>query len=119
MRPARRYAGLLIAGLVALALASGSGAADSDAISGEGLVLEKNVAQGTVTLEGQVVLQVRESTRIVGANGQRITLRELPVARRVSGLIEASSAAAVRYQGRREGGKNLAEEIHVGVQPPQ
>jgi len=119
MASARRYAGMLVIGLMALALAGTAGAAASDAIHGEGLVQEKNVAMGTVTLEGQIVLQVRDSTRIVAANGRRITLRELPVARRVSGLIEASAEATVRYQGRRVGGENLAEEIRVGVQLPQ
>ena len=119
MSSARRSAGILVIGLVVLALAGVAGAARGDAIAGEGLVLEKNVAQGTVTLEGQIVLQVRDSTRILAANGRRITLLELPVARRVSGLIEASSNATVRYQGRRVGGENLAEEIRVGVQLPQ
>ena len=116
MSTLRRCAGMLVTGLLILTLA---GPAAAETISGEALVLEKNVAQGTVTLEGQIVLQVRDSTRIVAANGRRITLRELPVARRVSGLIEASAEATVRYQGRRVGGENLAEEIRVGVQLPQ
>ncbi len=119
MDSARRYAGMLVIGLMALALAGAAGAAATDAIYGEGLVLEKNLARGNVTLEGQIVLQVSDSTRIVAANGRRITLAELPVARRVSGLIEASSGATVRYQGRRVGGENLADEIRVGVQLPQ
>jgi hypothetical protein len=119
MASTRSSAGILVIGLMALALVVSVGAAATDAIYGEGVVVEKNVAQGTVTLEGQIVLEVGESTRIVAANGRRITLAELPVARRVSGLIEASADATVRYQGRRVGGENLAEEIRVGVQLPQ
>ena len=119
MNSARRYAGMLVIGLVALALAGTAGAAATDAIWGEGLVVEKDVTAGTVTLGGQIVLQVRESTRIVAANGRRITLAELPVARRVSGLPELSADAMVRYQGRRVGEKNLADELRVGVGPPQ
>jgi len=119
MSSARRSAGMLVIGLVVLALAGVAGAATADAIAGEGLVLEKNVARGTVTLDGQVVLQVRDSTRILAANGRRITLLELPVARRVSGLPELSADATVRYSGRRVDGKNLADEIRVGVQPPR
>lgn len=119
MSSARRSAGMLVIGLVVLALAGVAGATAADTIAGEGLVLEKNVARGTVTLDGQIVLQVRDSTQILAANGRRITLLELPVARRVSGLPELSPDATVRYSGRRVNGKNLADEIRVGVQLPQ
>ena len=119
MSSARRSVGMLIIGLVVLALAGAVGAATGEAISGEGLVVEKNLAQGTVTLSGQMVLEVRDSTRIVARDGRRITLLELPVARRVSGLPELSADATIRYQGRRVNGKNLADQIRVGVQPPQ
>jgi hypothetical protein len=110
---------MLVIGLLVLALAGVAGTATAEAIWGEGLVLEKDVAHGTVSLGGQIVLQVRESTRIVGANGRRITLADLPVARRVSGIAELSADATVRYQGRRVGGENLADEIRVGVEPPR
>jgi len=119
MSSARRSAGILVIGLVVLALAGFAEAATADAIAGEGLVVEKNVARGTVTLSGQIVLEVRESTQILAANGRPITLLELPVARRVSGLPELSPDATVRYSGRRVGGKNLADQIRVGVQLPQ
>jgi hypothetical protein len=110
---------MLVTGLLILTLAGVAGAETTESIRGEDLVLEKDVALGTVTLGGQIVLQVRESTRIVAANGRRITLAELPVARRVSGLAELSADATVRYQGRRVGGENLADEIRVGVEPPR
>jgi hypothetical protein len=111
---------MLVIGLVVLALAGVvSAAATTEAISGEGLVVGKDVAKGTVTLGGAIVLQVRESTQIVAADGRRITLAELPVARRVGGLPELSADATIRYQGRRVGGENLADAIRVGVEPPQ
>ena len=119
MSSARRSAGILVIGLVVLALAGAAGAATVDAIAGEGLVLEKNVAKGTVTLDGQIVLEVRDSTQILAANGRRITLLELPVARRVSGLPELSADATVRYRGRRVDGKNLADEIRLRAQLPR
>jgi len=112
----RRCAGMLVAGLLMLTLA---GPAAAETISGEALVLEKDVAQGTVTLDGQIVLEVREDTRIVAANGARITLLGLPVARQVDGGFEESGDATVRYQARMAGGKKVAEEIEVLGRPPR
>jgi len=116
MRTLCRCAGMLVTGLLILTLA---GAAAAETISGEALVLEKDVALGTVTLEGGIVLEVREDTRIIAANGARITLLSLPVARRVSGLAEESLEATVRYRARMSGGKKVAEELEVLGSPPR
>ena len=110
MSSVRRCAVVLVTGLLILTLA---GAAASATISGEALVLEKDVAHGTVTLEGQIVLQVKQSTRILDANGRSIALALLPVARRVSGGFEESAEATVRYEARLVGGERVAEEIQV------
>jgi hypothetical protein len=110
---------MVVVGLAVLALTGMAGATTSGALSGEALVLEKNVALGTVTLEGQIVLHVSESTRIIAANGRRITLAELPVARRVSGGIEESVEATVRYEARLVAGEKVADEIRVGGMPPR
>jgi hypothetical protein len=106
---------MLVTGLLILTLA---GAATAETISGKALVLEKDVTHGTVTLEGQIVLRVRESTRILAADGQPVTLVQLPVARRVSGGAEESADATVRYEARLVGEETVAEEIQVGVQLP-
>ena len=115
MSSLRRCAGVLVTGLLILTLA---GAASAETISGEALVLAKDVAHGTVTLDGQIVLQVRESTRIFSADGARIGLAQLPVARLVSGGFEARPEATVRYQARRDGGALIAEEIRAGIEQP-
>ena len=116
MSSLRRCAGVLVTGLLILTLA---GPAAAETISGEALVLEKNVAQGTVTLDGGIVLEVDEGTRIIAASGGLITLLALPVARQVSGGYEESGDATVRYQARIRGGKKVAEELEVLGRPPR
>jgi len=116
MSSVRRCAGMLVTGLLMLTLA---GAASAETISGEALVLAKDVVHGTVTLNGQIVLKVRESTRILAAGGGRIGLAQLPVARLVSGGFEESAEATVRYEARVVGGEMVAEEIQAGVEVPR
>jgi hypothetical protein len=119
MDSARKLAVVLLVGLTVLALSGVAGAASTNAISGTGLVVEKDVAQGTVTLDAGVVLQVSESTRIVSADGVRITLAELPVARLGGGGLESSPEATIRYEGRLVGSEKVADEIRAGVQVPR
>jgi hypothetical protein len=107
---------VLVTGLLILTLA---GAATAQTVEGQALVLEKDVAEGTVTLDGGIVLQVDESTRIVSEDGRRILLVQLPVARRHGGGFVESEEASVRYQARRVGAALLAEEIQVGVLAPR
>ena len=116
MSSLRRCAGVLVTGLLILTLA---GPAAGQTISGEALVLEKDLAKATVTLDGGIVLEVRESTRIVAADGALITLLTLPVARQVSGGYEESLNATVRYQARMANGKKVAEELEVLGRPPR
>ena len=116
MSTLRRCAGMLVTGLLILTLA---GPAAAETISGEALVLEKNVAQGTVTLDGGIVLEVREDTRIIAANGARITLLGLSVARQGSGGFEAGPDAAVRSRARGGGRKRGAGEREVLGSPPR
>ena len=112
----RKCAGALVTGLLVLGLA---GAASAETVEGQALVLAKDVVHGTVTLDGQIVLQVQESTRIVSADGGRIMLTQLPVARRHGGLYQESVEATVRYQARRVGAALIAEEIQAGVLAPR
>ena len=113
---ARRHTGALIVGLLVLALA---GPATAETISGAALVLEKDVVAGTVTLDAGIVLQVRESTRILNERGLPIPLSALPVARHVDGGYEESREATVRYQARLAGREKIAEEIRAGAVAPR
>lgn len=116
MSSLRRCAGVLVTGLLILALA---GPAVGETISGDALALEKDVAEGTVTLDGGTVLHVRESTRIFSADGGLITLVQLPVAHVFGGVYEYRTEAAVHFEARQSGGKLIAEEIRAGVEVPR
>lgn len=116
MSSLRRCAGVLVTGLLILTLA---GPATAETVEGQALVLAKDVVHGTVTLDGQIVLQVQESTRIISADGGRIMLTQLPVARRTGGGYTESEEASVRYQARRVGNALVAEEIQAGVLAPR
>jgi hypothetical protein len=107
---------VLVTGLLILTL---GGPATAETIEGQALVLAKDVVQGTVTLDGNIVLQVQESTRIVSADGGRIMLTQLPVARSVGGMFKESEEATVRYEARRVGNALVAEEIVAGVRAPR
>jgi hypothetical protein len=107
---------MLVTGLLILTLA---GAATAQTVEGQALVLEKDIVEGTVTLDGGIVLQVDESTRIIDSDGKRITLVGLLVARRVGGLAEASLNATVRYQAQLVNGKRRAEVLEVLGGPPR
>jgi hypothetical protein len=103
-------------GLVLLLACSLAGVALADPtgpVSGAGLVLEKDLAQQTVLLDGQIELQVTPETRILDARGNPITLETLPVAPRKDGFVEITGEATVSYQATVEGGKLVARSIKV------
>jgi hypothetical protein len=112
MSSLRRCAIVLAAGLLILTLA---GPAAGETISGEALALRKDVAEGTVTLDGGTVLHVRESTRIYAPTGGLIALTQLPVARVVGGGYEYRTEAVLRFEAKQSSGKLIAEEIRAGV----
>ena len=115
--------------MVCVALAVWLGFADPAAgtqpVTGEGLIVEKNVEQdvtkGRITLDTGVVLEVTARTKITSAQGKRLTLLELPVAQAAGaggGIIAASGDAMVRYQGMVRGGRLSAYVIQVMGQIP-
>ena len=63
------FAGLTLAPLPALA----------DEAQGEGMVVERNLATGTLVLDDGSVLRVDDRTRITDGNGQQLELSEVPV----------------------------------------
>ena len=99
---------LLACGLAGVALGD-----SSDPVLGAGLVLEKDLVQTTVLLDGQIELQVTPETRILDAEGNVITLSALPTAPRKGPFLEITGEATVRFEATRRGGKLIASSIEV------
>ena len=88
--------------------------------SGEAVVLEKDMAARTLTLDGGIVLRITGDTRIENANGESLTLESVPSARLVQdGIYEVSGDETVRYSARREGTRMMAELVRVVGTPLQ
>jgi len=64
--------------LASATLAQGQGSADG--VRGTAVVLAKDVAHRTLTLDGERVFQVTPQTRLAGPDGERITLDQVPSA---------------------------------------
>ena len=104
--------------MACLVLAVGLGfavpAAAGQVVTGSGLIVEKDVARGLLTLNTGVVLVVTVRTKIASERGKRITLAELAVAPVVKGgLLQASGDAMVRYKGNSSAGRVSAYSIQV------
>lgn len=99
---------LLACGLAGVALGEAS-----DSVRGAGLVLEKDLVQKTVLLDGQIELHVTPETRILDAEGKAITLAALPTAPRKGPFLEITGEATVRYEATRQRGKLIADSITV------
>ena len=99
---------LLACGLAGVAFGDPAGPT-----KGVSLVLEKDLAQQTVLLDGQILLHVTPETEIRDAQGALITLAELPVAPNEEGLVEMIPEATVKYEASASGGKLIAKSIVV------
>lgn len=108
-----------LAWLTCLVLAVGLGlsapAAGSPVVTGQGLIVEKNVEKGLLTLDTGVVLEVTATAKIISAEGKRITLADLAVASALDrgGMRVAGGDAMVHYKGRSSGGRVSAYSIRV------
>jgi hypothetical protein len=100
------------AAVVALALLAWSPAA-GQSVRDTGLVVAKDLAARTVTLDSGRVLHVPEAAVIRGADGQRETLEGLAVAASVGGGFVARGDAMVRYGAEGLRGQWVAHEIDV------
>jgi len=111
----RRLVGLL----AAAALLSWGGAAAAEARRGEGLIVAKNVREQTLSLDGGVVLQVTERTRIEAADGRRLGFGDLVAGAHRGPFVEAVPGATIRYEASSRGhtGPLRAEWIRVGGGP--
>lgn len=107
-----RRIGRLAATAALLAALGAPGAADAEELKGIAAVLEKDVAFGTVTLDDAVFV-VTESTRLVDAGGRRITLAELPVAKRVQGAAVLSGESTVEYEATLRGEGRVLSSLRV------
>ena len=89
-------------------------AAAGEVVTGSGLIVEKDVGKGLLTLNTGIVLVVTARTKIVSDHGTRITFAELSVAPVVKGgLLQASGDAMVRYKGSASAGRVSAYSIQV------
>ena len=84
-------------------------------VTGEGLIVEKDIQKGLLTLKSGVVLQVTPLTKIASAKGKRIALTDLKVAPSMAGgaLVGLSGDAMVQYRGRAHAGHVTAYSIQV------
>jgi hypothetical protein len=105
-------------GLALLALLSGVPAGAED-LGGEAPVLGKDLKRGTVNLESGVVLHVDDHTQIRDAEGRRIGLPELRVARQDGPFYEVSPDTTVRWTGRRVQERTVARSIDVVGRVPE
>ena len=105
-------------GLATLALLAGAPAA-AEEMSGEAPVFGKDLKRQTVSLEGGIVLQVNEHTQIRDAEGRRIGLPELPVARQDGPFYEISPGTTVRWEGQRVQERTVARSIDVVGRLPE
>ena len=106
-------AGLALAMLLGLAAPSMALAS-----SGEGVVVEKNLATGRLTLHTGVVIEVGDHTRLLSARGKRITLADFEIAPKKFGLVQVYAPAMVSYTGRAHSGIVEATMVRVkGIVP--
>jgi hypothetical protein len=101
--------GLLAAGLLLGGLGA-AGSATAQALEGTGIAVAKDVERGELRLHRGTVLLVDGDTRITDAQGQVVSLGDLPVS-------EGQSEPSVRWEGRREGGAVRARTIEVSAPP--
>jgi hypothetical protein len=109
----RKFATLGLTLLLAGGLAGAALGDPARPTAGVSLVLEKDLAQQTVLLDGQILLHVTPVTEMLDAEGALITLADLPVAPNDDGLVEMSPEAMVRYEASASGGKLTATSIVV------
>ncbi len=111
-----------ISGIAGLALALMLGlAAPSVALaaSGTGLVVEKNLATGRLTLHTGVVLEVGDHTRLLSVHGKRITLADFELAPKKFGLVQVYAPAMVSFEGRERSGVVEATMVRVKGTVPE
>jgi hypothetical protein len=105
-----------IVGISALVLAMLLGLAVpsvAQAASGTGVIVEKDLAMGRLTLHTGVVLEVGDHTRLLSARGRHITLADFEVAPRKFGLVQVYAPAMVSYAGREHSGVVAATMVRV------
>ena len=90
---------------------------DAD-LTGLGLIVDKDVAERTITIAGGVVFHVSAATRLMNAQGAPIGFSQVQVAPSQDGLIAHEPAASARYEASRQGGRLVLRELEVGVGLP-
>lgn len=104
-----RHRKRILAWGLALALGAGGGAGAAEMVEGAGMLTAKDVRARTVTIDG-TKYQVTERTRIVGLEGQRISLEEVPL-QDPTGMGFEYAFEAVKRAGRIELEQLRVEEL--------
>lgn len=100
--------------MLALTAAALLGAGGVEIEEGVALVIARDTAAGTVTLEGGRVYHVDVSTRISDANGRRIPLAQVPVAARRGGLHAFERRSTAHFEARRVAGRPTLRTLRLG-----
>ena len=103
-RSTRRLLGLAL-GLLLL------GATSADAGGTTAIVLEKNSAAKTLTLDDGRTLKVTSSTRIETEQGDRVPFDEVPAAHRERGRYAITGSERIEYEATEAGGSWIADRI--------
>ena len=98
--------------LLALALGlSLLGATSAGAEGTVAIVLEKNPAQKTLTLDNGRILKVTSSTRIETEQGDRVPFAEVPAAEHERGRYAVTGSERIEYEATEVGDDWIADRI--------
>lgn len=109
--------GFLLGLVLALAPLGPAYEARAEVTEGIGVILAKDLVQNTITFDGQRVYRVLERTRIHDANGQPLTLEEVPVAVRHHGLPMVTGDVTASFEAvqSRKGGTLTRLVVGIGL----
>lgn len=109
----RRIGRLATAAAIAFVL-GGPAASWADEVRGRSLVMAKDLAEGTILVNGGRVLHVSATTAFADAAGGRMTFAELPVARQDAPQMYVVSAdATIEWEGTRRGDRIVVHRVQM------
>lgn len=104
--------GLVVGALLLLGLLAGA-AAGAESLEGVAIVLEKDVAHGTILIEpSRTTIHVTSETEITGLEGEPIEFMALPTATKVEGGgYELGGDLTIAYEATQSGDQVTAHRI--------
>lgn len=109
-RRRRRFVGFLLTVCFALICFGANASAEE---KGEGLVVEVELARGQMVLHDGVILKIGSQTRLLGPNGETLTLSSFPISSRVGVGTAARSDGWVRWSGVSAGSEISARQVEL------